>query len=136
MYKRILIPVDFTDKNLAALDEVYQLAKWGRGKVTLLHVIEKVENIPARELRKFYTTLEKNAHKKIREYAKTFAAHEIAVTDRVVYGKRSEEIIRCAIEERSDLIVVSSHKVSAPRDWSTLSYQVAILSPCAVLLVK
>jgi nucleotide-binding universal stress UspA family protein len=136
MYKRILIPVDFTDKNLTALDEVYQLAKWGGGKVTLLHVIEKVENIPARELKKFYSTLEKNARKKMREYVKTFAAHEIAVTERVIYGKRGEEIIRCAVEERSDLIVVSSHKVSAPKDWSTLSYQVAIFSPCGVLLVK
>jgi nucleotide-binding universal stress UspA family protein len=136
MYKRILIPVDFTDKNLAALDEVYQLAKWGHGKVTLLHVIEKVENIPARELKKFYQTLEKNARQKIREYAKTFAAHEIPVTEKILYGKRSEEIIRCAADEEFDLIVVSSHKVSAPRNWSTLSYQVAILSPCAVLLVK
>jgi nucleotide-binding universal stress UspA family protein len=136
MYKRILIPVDFTDKNLTALDEVYQLAKWGRGEVTLLHVIEKVDNIPARELKKFYQTLEKNARKKIREYAKTFAANEVPVTEKIVYGKRSEEIVRCAVEEGSDLIVVSSHKISAPRDWSTLSYQIAILSPCAVLLVK
>jgi len=136
MYKRILIPVDFTDKNLAALDEVYQLAQWGHGKVTLLHVIEKVENIPARELKKFYQTLEQNARKKMAQYAKTFAAHEIPITEKIVYGKRSEEIIRCAVEEDSDLIVVSSHKINAPRNWSTLSYQVAILSPSAVLLVK
>jgi nucleotide-binding universal stress UspA family protein len=136
MYKKILIPIDFTDKNLAALDEVYQLAKWKHGKVTLIHVIEKVENIPARELKRFYDTLEKSARKKMREYAKTFAEHEIPVTEKIVYGKRSEEIVRCAVQEDSDLIVMSSHKVHAPRDWSTLSYQIAILSPCAVLLVK
>jgi nucleotide-binding universal stress UspA family protein len=136
MYKRILIPVDFTDKNLAALDQVYQLAKWGHGSVTLLHVIEKVENIPAKELKQFYQTLEKNARTRMSQYAKTFAKHSVPVTEKIVYGKRAEEIVRCALDEDIELIVVSSHKVEAPRGWSTLSYQVAIFSPCPVLLVK
>ena len=136
MYKRILIPVDFTDKNLAALDQVYQLAKWGHGNVILLHVIEKVENIPAKELKQFYQALEKNARTKMNQYAKTFAKHSVPVTEKIVYGKRAEEILRSAVEEDVELIVVSSHKVSANQSWGTLSYQLAILSPCPVLLVK
>jgi len=136
MYKRILIPVDFTDKNLAALDQVYQLAKWGHGSVTLLHIIEKVQNIPRKELKQFYQTLERNARMKMNQYAKTFAKHSVPVTEKILYGKRAEEIVRCAVEEDTDLIVVSSHKVDVTQGWGTLSYKVAILSPCPVLLVK
>jgi len=136
MYKRILIPVDFTDKNLAALDQVYQIAKWSHGSVTLLHVIEQVENIPSKELKQFYQKLEKNARAKMNQYAKTFAEHSIPVTEKIIYGKRAEEIVRCAVEDDVEVIVVSSHKVDAPQGWGTLSYKVAILSPCPVLLVK
>jgi nucleotide-binding universal stress UspA family protein len=136
MFKNILIPIDFTDKNLSALDRAYALAKWSKGSVTLLHVIEKVENIPAAELKDFYTKLELNAQKKMSEYVKTFSRRKIRVAQEIVYGKREQEIVRAAAAKDVDLIVVSSHKVVSATGWSTLSYRVAILSPCPVLLVK
>ena len=136
MFKRILIPVDFTDKNLAALDRGYQLAKWSHGTVTLFHVIERVENIPSDELKHFYIQLEQNAKNKMNEYAKTFSEHGIDVKEEIVYGRRGEEIIRAAVEDQVDLIVLSSHKVDAAQSWGTLSYKVAVLSPFPVLLVK
>lgn len=136
MFKRILVPVDFTDKNLSALDRAYQLAKWSHGSVTLLHVIERVENIPADELKHFYDQLEQNAKNKMNEYATTFSNHGIQVKEEIIYGHRGEEIIRAAIEEQVDLIVLSSHKVEAAQSWGTLSYKIAVLSPYPVLLVK
>jgi hypothetical protein len=53
-----------------------------------------------------------------------------------VYGKRGEEIIRAAVQEEVDLIILSSHKVDAAQSWGTLSYKIAVLSPYPVLLVK
>jgi hypothetical protein len=38
-----------------------------------------------------------------------------------------------------DLIIMASHRIDPDRpghDWSSISYTVAILSPCPVLLVK
>ena len=136
MFKKILIPVDFTDKNLSALDRAYQLAKWSHGTVTLIHVIKRVENIPAEELKQFYHQLEKSAQNKMKEYARTFAEHGVPVIEKIVYGKRAEEILRSAAEDEIDLIILSSHKVSAVEGWATLSYKVAVLSPFPVLLVK
>jgi nucleotide-binding universal stress UspA family protein len=136
MFKRILIPVDFTDKNLSALDRAYQLAQWSNGSVTLFHAIERVENIPAEELKQFYDQLEQNAKSKMNQYAKTFTDNGIAVKEEIVYGRRGEEIIRAAIEEQVDLIILSSHKVDTAQSWGTLSYKIAVLSPFPVLLVK
>ncbi len=136
MFKKILVPVDFTDKNLSALDSAFQLAKWGHGTVILLHVIEKVQNIPSKELKQFYNKLEKGAKTKLNQYARTFIKNGIQVSEKLIYGKRAEEIVQCAVEENVELILLSSHKVSPAEGWGTLSYKVAILSPCAVLLVK
>jgi len=136
MFKRILVPVDFTDKNLSALDRAYQLAKWCHGTVILLHVIEKVEFIPRKEMKTFYEKLETSAEKKMNQYAKTLRQRQISLEERIVYGKRAEEIVRFAKDEEVDLIVMSSHRVRPQEKWGTLSYQVAILSPSSVLLVK
>jgi nucleotide-binding universal stress UspA family protein len=136
MFKRILVPVDFTDKNLSALDRAYQLAKWSQGTVILLHVIEKVEYISSKEMKAFYEKLEKSAERKMNQYAKTLRQRRISLEERIVYGKRAEEIVRFAKDEEVDLILMSSHRVRPKEKWGTLSYQVAILSPTSVLLVK
>jgi nucleotide-binding universal stress UspA family protein len=136
MFKRILVPVDFTDKNLSALDRAYQLAKWNKGAVILLHVIEKVEYLSSKEMKTFYQKLEKSAEKKMNQYGKTFAKRHIAFEERIVYGKRAEQIVRFAKEEEVDLIIMSSHRIRPKEKWGTVSYQVAILSSASVLLVK
>ena len=58
---------------------------------------------------------------------------------RVSYGRRAEEIVDFAAEEDSDLIILSSHRIDLENpgsSWTTLSYKVAILAQCPVLLVK
>jgi nucleotide-binding universal stress UspA family protein len=136
MFKKILVPVDFTDQNLAALDRAYQLAKWSHGTVTLIHVMERVENIPPEELTQFYHRLEENAENKMGQYAKTFTDHGIAVIEKFIYGKRAEQILRTAMEDQAELMVLSSHRVNRNEGWGTLSYKIAVLSPIPVMLVK
>ncbi|MFL6290864.1 MAG: universal stress protein, partial [Thermoanaerobaculia bacterium] len=63
----------------------------------------------------------------------------IPVYHEVIYGKRAEAIVRHAEEREVDLIVLSSHKVD--RDHPALgvgaiSYRIAIVARCPVLLVK
>ena len=136
MFKKILVPVDFTDKNLSALDRTFQLASWSHGTVELIHVIEKVENIPEEEMKDFYNQLQSNAQNKMKEYARTFSENDIPVVEKFVNGKRAEEILRAAVEDNCDLIIVSSHRVNPAENWGTLSYKIAVLSPLPVLLVK
>ncbi len=57
----------------------------------------------------------------------------------VIYGKRAGEIVKFAAKQSVDLIVMSSHKPNLnnpSRDFGTISHRVAIIAPCAVLLVK
>ena len=52
---------------------------------------------------------------------------------------RVREIVSFTRENGVDLIVLSSHridKIHPAEGWATISYKVAILAPCPVLMVK
>lgn len=139
MFKRIMIPVDLTDKNAAALAVAAKLARQNRGRVNLVHVIETVKNIPLKEMKDFYKRLEKGARQKMKSLADRLDQEGIQVEQEIIYGNRTEEIVKFAETNRIDLIILSSHKVDTGHPgegWGTISYKVAILSTCPVLLVK
>jgi nucleotide-binding universal stress UspA family protein len=139
MFKRILVPVDLTDKNASALLYASKIAGQYRAKVTLVHVIETVKNIPLKEMKDFYKRLERNAKQKMKALGDRLDQEEISVEQEIIYGNRTEEIVKYAQENRIDLVILSSHKVDLAHPaegWGTISYKVAILAPCPVLLVK
>jgi nucleotide-binding universal stress UspA family protein len=139
MYQRILVPVDLSEKSLSAVDVAYDFASQSGAQVILLHVIETVEHVAFDELKPFYQRLEASARNGLQECAEKFVQNKLSIDQAVVYGHRTKEIIDYAIANRSDLIIVASHRIDPDRpghDWSSISYSVAILSPCPVLLVK
>jgi universal stress protein A len=138
MFKSILIPVDFTSKNKSAIQAALEIASANNAEITLLHVIEKIDLITSREVQRFYTQLKRNAESKIRKLAKRFDPRTNVKTN-ITFGNRGEEIVRYAMDNRIGLIVMASHKINRTNlnaGWGTLSYKVAILSQCPVLLVK
>ena len=139
MFQRILVPVDLTSKSLAAVDLAYEFATQFRAEVILLHVIETIEHVQFEELKPFYQRLENSARNGLVEFSERFVANKMKVDQALVYGHRSKEIIDYVAENRIDLIIMASHRIDPDRpghDWSSISYTVAILSPCPVLLVK
>jgi len=142
MFRKILVPVDFTDKNEAALASAIEIA--GRseesgGEVTLLHVIETIEHIEFDEMATFYRGLETRATAKLFALEDRFKTAGVHVHHDVVYGKRAESIVRYAEDHGMDLMILSSHKVDKDHPalgWGTISYRIAIVARCPVLLVK
>ena len=139
MFRNILVPVDFTLKNEAALNTALDLARGKEAKVTLVHVIETIEHVEFEEMADFYRGLETRAAATLFGMEERFKAALIPVYHEVIYGKRAETIVRHAEGREVDLIVLSSHKVD--RDHPALgvgaiSYRIAIVARCPVLLVK
>jgi nucleotide-binding universal stress UspA family protein len=137
MFKRILVPVDFTPKNRRALRLAVEMARPERATITLLHVIERIELVPDAELRGFYQKLEGLARRQLAAMAASLAKRGCTVRQRTLRGSRVAEIVKSAAS--MDLVMLASHRVSPrrlPRGWDTLSYRVAVLAPCPVLLVK
>jgi nucleotide-binding universal stress UspA family protein len=139
MFQRILVPVDLTEKSMKAVDVAYEFAVQSGSEVVFLHVIETIEHLEFDELRPFYNRLEKSARKGLQEFSQRFISNGLRVDHSVVYGHRTQEILNCAIQTGVDLIILSSHRIDPERPGhhsSSISYAVAILSACPVLLVK
>ena len=143
MFRKILVPVDFTDKNEAALAAALQTASHAdpgqRGEVELLHVIETIEHIDFKEMSDFYRSLETRATAKLFALEERLKEKGVSARHEVLFGKRAETIVRYAEEKAADLMILSSHKVDRDHPalgLGTLSYAIAIVARCPVLLVK
>lgn len=140
MFRRILVPVDLTEKNRRAVGVALGLVPPDdeEARVTLLHVIETLD-LPFDELEEFYRQLEEKARDAMDRLAEPIREAGMVPLEQVVYGERGRAIVEHADVEDYDLIVLSSRRYD-PEDpsanWATLSHKVAILSRSPVLLVK
>lgn len=139
MFRRILVPVDFTPRSRRAAGVAARMAASSKAETTLLHVIERIDADAPGSLAGFYRKLERNARGRLAELVEDFTRRGLQARGEVLYGGRVNEILRFSQENAIDLIVMSSHKLPLRRggeNWGTISYKVGILSRCPVLLVK
>jgi universal stress protein A len=139
MFKSILVPTDFSENCQRALETAVDLADRLDGKVVVMHVIETLAETPDKELKSFYTMLEKRAEKKMAALTAPLSSGEVPVETRLVFGNRAAEILKMAQALCVDLIVLASRRIdlSAPTSgWGTISQKVALLSQCTVMMVK
>lgn len=138
MFTSILIPVDLSDRNTEALKVAHGMAGVG-GKLTLIHAVELIPGLEREEEPAFYDRLEAAAQKKLGEQAAALEAQGQITEVVIEAGRRVEIIVGWAEAHDVDLIVLASHRIdpaSPVKSWGTLSYQIGLLSPCSVLLVK
>ena len=138
MYDTILIPVDLSSANEAVFATARELGDPDRTDITLLHVIETLQDDEPGEMDDFYEELREEADEKMTAWAAEIAEDGFEVEATVTYGERGPEITRVADEEGVDLIVQRSHTVTRDDETNvgTVSHQVAIFAPCSVLLVR
>jgi len=139
MFRKILVPVDFTPKNERALRQARELAALTSGEITLVHVVETLEDEIDADLEGFYGRLEARAEEKMAASLAALGEGDFSQRSAVVLGHRARAIADYAEHERADVIVLSSHRVDPDQpghDWMTISYKIAILARCPVLLVK
>ena len=139
MFRRILVPTDLTDRTVKALDVANRIAKGDDARVTMLHVIETISGAEFEEFASFYGRLEERARKVMGDIVARAQGVRAPVDVEIIYGRRSEDVLRFAQSNRIDFIVLSSHPLDPSQTYSgmgTMSYRLGILAPCAVLLVK
>ena len=138
MFKTILVPTDLQEKAQRALDVSVRMALRERGRVLLLHVVETIDD-DEEAFDAFYERLRVRAEEKLIDMAARYADRPVRIDRHIVFGKRVREIVEFAGGHGVDVIVLGSHKIdpSNPAEgWATISYRVAILAPCHVLMVK
>jgi len=138
MFDRILLPVDLSDRNNAALQAAIDLANPG-ATITLLHVIETIRGVEFQELDDFYQDLSAKAEGVMESWCSHASAPGLELSRAIVYGRRDREILAFAEQEGSDLIVLSSHRIDAEHPSAglgTISQVVGLLAGCTVMLLR
>ena len=138
MFRNVLVPLGFTEQNREAV-AVARRVTIADGTLTLLHVIERIDEEADAELDAFYTRLEERSGERMAAVLGELASEPFASHSRIVYGRRAQTIVECARDLGCDLIVMSSRRIDSDRpgsDWISISHKVAILAPCPILLVK
>jgi nucleotide-binding universal stress UspA family protein len=139
MFKKILLPLDLTDKHQAAIDVAAELAGQTGGELTLLHVVELIHGLPMEEEKEFYGRLERLARAHMDRFSSALTRRRIAFRAEVVFGVRAQEIVRHAGASSADLIVLTAPRIGPENPVAglgSMSYRVGMLAPCPVLLVK
>jgi len=139
MFKHILVPMDLTDRGMNALAIAVKMALHDASRITLLHVIEMIQDSESEEFEGFYKKLERRAVKAMDKMLGLYQYEQLQLEKKIVYGRRVGEILRFADAEGVDLIVLSSHRIEPEnpvQGWGTISYKVGILAHCPVMLVK
>lgn len=139
MFKNILVPTDLTDKSIKALEIATGMIKEPTYRITLLHVVETIDDEGEGEFSEFYNKLADRAGRKMAELVNEYGTDKIDINTEIIYGKRVSEIVKYASKKEIDLIILSSHKLDDMESisgWATISYRVGILAPCPVMMVK
>ena len=107
-FKRILVPIDFSDISQAALRQAAVLAERFRAELVLLHVIETypidyVVGLP--DTRQLNKSLEDTAQAKLDKLASEAGRARTMVR----WGKPFQEIVKTAEKLPADLIVLTTH---------------------------
>ena len=142
-FKRILVPIDFSDHSKKALQNAVALAEEFHSELILTYVVEPII-YPAvlgfgqitmpnmeRELAERGTT-------GLKQLQKEYVAGKIPSRIMVRTGRPYYEIITTAKEERVDLIVIATHGHTGVEHliFGSTAEKVVKKAPCAVLIVK
>ncbi len=113
---QILCPVDLSDTSRHALEHAFAFARWYRARVTVLHVL----NVPVPAMPPVVVPVvdasalpplrPEDVTEDVRRFAgSTSGADQNAAEVVVVEGSPAREILRQALDRRTDLVVMGTH---------------------------
>jgi nucleotide-binding universal stress UspA family protein len=146
--KKILVPVDFSDTSLQALEYAIDIAKRSKATITLIHNTESmVANVSTGDY--FASSInnliafEKEANEKAKEHLKKFAEkiekkNKIKTTAVITSGWVREEVLRTAEKTEADIIIMGTHGVKGFREFivGSNTFRVINEAVCPVLSVQ
>lgn len=140
---RILIPIDFSDTALLALDHATFMAKLFNAEVILLHVVETLtfttvvsDSYPGVEMEK---TAQKTVAQQLESLAKeNFEKQGLSYKTKVAVGRIYVEIVKIAKEVNADVIIMGTHGVTGVKEFfiGSNAYRVVSESSCPVITVQ
>jgi nucleotide-binding universal stress UspA family protein len=136
MFSRIIVATDLTAATRMSLRAACDLRQ-SQGDIWLVHVIRRLVGLPDGELTSVYDRLQTDAGTRMHELTSWFTRERHLDIECIsVIGSPAQEIARLARERDADLIVLAHDAADDPAILGSVSFKVAQLAPCAVLMLK
>ncbi|HUU69651.1 MAG TPA: universal stress protein [Planctomycetota bacterium] len=141
--KKILVPTDFSDYSMHALQYGLSFCREFTAELILLHVIED-PFYPSNgatfgfNIEEFFRQMEEESSKRMLEMVPPEIEKEMPVERIAIRGTPFLEIIRLAKERAADMIVLSTHGRSGLAHvlMGSVTEKVVRKAPCPVLVVR
>jgi nucleotide-binding universal stress UspA family protein len=139
--KQILVPIDFSDCSIKALEYALPLAEQFGARLRLMYVAQAVYPVAALgplDLASLQAGERAEAEEKLTELARKVIGDRARSEILVATGQPSDEIARIAGESETDLIVISTHGHTGLKHlWlGSIAEGVVRKAPCPVLVVR
>jgi nucleotide-binding universal stress UspA family protein len=141
-YKNILVPTDFSENSIHALEFAHYLARQNKSSLHVLHIIESINrskpfNDNFSELR-FERSRFLEAEEELRRFVNKISLHGVQIIEALDPGKPHEQILNYSRHHNIDLIVIASHGWTGLTNMVTGSVARKILSSSEIptILVK
>lgn len=140
MYENILVPTDFSPLSKLAENEAIRLARDSNGRVFILHVVDPAyAHAPHWQgVRTTRAQMRRRIMDRIEREIISIRRKGMHAVGRVVHGKPDTQIIRVAVEEKADLIVMGTHGRSGVEHFliGSVAEKIVRIAPCPVLTVR
>lgn len=145
--KKILVPVDFSDESIFAVDAALQIAKLDNSQLEIIHVIEQSNESfsstgewtsPDSEHKVYIMKLIEVSQEKLERLVKESPIEGINVTTRVEVGNAFKHVSQSIAEHNFDLVVMGSKGASGFKELviGSNAEKVVRYSKCPVLVIK
>jgi len=139
-FKKILVPVDFTEYSDQAISYAEMLAKTFHAEILLFHVIEQFTYSVSDTIQVMdhYTTLKKIAQQMLDNKKKQLGKKGLGVKTLVLKGNPAMEIVKQSRKKGANLIVMGSHGRTGVQHMvlGSVAERVVRMASCPVLTVK
>ncbi|MBK5277602.1 MAG: universal stress protein [Bacteroidia bacterium] len=139
---KVLVPIDFSQISLNALETAVAICKRQLATLTLIHVVENTYVLFPPEaggaVGVILPELVKTANENLNELAKSLRSkHDLVINHIVQSGNPADEICRWALHKEASLIVMGTHGASGLREFflGSNAYRVVKNSPCPVMTI-
>lgn len=141
--KKILVPTDFSEVSLCALDYAANIARVAGAEIILLHVFESYQdNTKMKQPLNMKEIVESGIEDQLEEVkSQNKNLWGLKLRSKVMQGKIHQQIQVAAKHEKIDLIVMGTHGVSGIGDISKFflgsnAYRTVANAPCPILTVR
>ena len=141
--RKILVPIDFSETGMLALEHASFMARLAKADLLLLHVLPVQEyhfEIPEPVMRienhdEVYQIVDQKLAETIERVRNNYGCKAKSLSSR---GKVSHEIMEVAKEEKVDLIVMGTHGASGFEEFflGSNAHKVVTVAPCPVITVQ